>query len=165
MTALRKSVQIAAKLAVPNADRSHSTLVVHGDFLIPTGFAINNVVEMVPLPAGMVLTSLTVDNASLGGTMTANIGILTGLYDAAFLADGTTLRTCGAEYISAAPLQTASLLRNSQVGSTRVAAVTDDGLGNQFNRSIGFVCTAATSPTVGAAIRFTATMRHTVNGT
>ncbi|WP_397536297.1 hypothetical protein, partial [Roseateles sp.] len=81
--ALFKSTQIAAKAPIPTADRAVEIIPIFGDFTVPAGFAANDVVEMCPLPAGYVPVDLIVDGASLGATVTGDVGIVTGVYDAA----------------------------------------------------------------------------------
>jgi hypothetical protein len=161
--ALFKSTQIAAKAPIPTADRAVEIIPIFGDFTVPAGFAANDVVEMVPLPAGYVPVDLIVDGASLGATVTGDVGIVTGVYDAALDLVGAA-RNCGAEFIAAAALGTAGLKRTTATGATRIAPVYDAGNGVQYNRSIGFKATAVTTPTVGAAIRFTLLCRPAING-
>ena len=80
--ALFKSTQVTNKQQVMTADRASDPIVIFGDFAIPAGFATNDVVEMVPLPAGYVPVDITVDNAALGTTMTCDVGLLSGDFDA-----------------------------------------------------------------------------------
>ena len=149
--ALFKANQVVAKLPVMTGDRASNNIVIVGDFLVPTGFASGDVVEMVPLPGGYVLTDLIADHASLGTTVTSDFGILSGDFDS------TGARTCGAQFAAAQALQTAGLKRAAAAGATRVAPTTN-------TRGIGFVASTVATPSVGAAIRFPMTCRPQIEG-
>ena len=149
--ALWKATQVVNKLAVMTADRASDLTVSFGDFTIPAGFAANDVVEMVPLPAGYVPVDVTVDNPALGGTMTFDAGLLSGDYDSA------GARTCGAQFMAAQAGQTAGIKRLAVAGGTRLAP-TDN------TRGVGVVFSAATTPTVGATFRMTLFCRPKVEG-
>jgi hypothetical protein len=144
--------QIRDQVPVPSANAATDVIPLVGDFTIPTGFATNDVVEMVILPAGYVPVDVIVDHASAGTTVTSNAGLLSGVggtVDAA--------RTCGAEFMSAQAFQTAGIKRMAAAGGGRIAPTTGD-------RGIGFVSTSVSSPTVGAAIRMTVLARPQSEG-
>lgn len=161
--ALFKSKQIAAKAPIPTADRAVEVIPIFGDFDVPAGFASGDVVEMCPLPAGYVPVDLIVDNAAMGTTVTSDVGIVTGLYDAALNLAGAA-RACGAEFMAAQDFQTAGIKRMAAAGGGRVAPAYDAGNGVQYNRSVGFVASTVSVPTVGATVRFTLLCRPAVNG-
>ena len=52
--ALFKATQVVNKLPVPSANGAVDLVPVVGDFVIPAGFAANDVVEMGGLPDGYV---------------------------------------------------------------------------------------------------------------
>lgn len=151
--ALFKATQVVQKLPVPSANGATETVAIFGDFLIPTGFASGDVVEMGPLPAGYVPVDLIVDHASLGTTVTSDFGLLNNAYDAG----NTPTRTCGAQFAAAQALQTAGVKRMAAAGSGRIAPTTGD-------RGWGFVASTVSTPTVGAAIRATLIVRPQSEG-
>ena len=149
--ALFKATQVVNRVPVPSATGATDVVAIFGDFTIPTGFAANDVVEMGPLPAGYVPVDLIVDNAALGTTVTADFGILSGDFNA------TGARTCGAQFAAAQALQTAGIKRMAAAGGGRLAPTTGD-------RGWGFVASAVSTPTVGAAIRATLLVRPQSEG-
>lgn len=159
--AVFKSLQLAAKLALMSASGGNAPVPIVGDFVIPAGFASGDVVEFGGLPFGYVPVDLIVDHEDLGGTMTANFGLLTGEFDTA------GARTCGAQFISAADLSTAAgIKRLSAAGGTRIAPTNDASVaaGGPVDRGWGASFTTVTTPTVGAVIRATLLIRPKVDG-
>lgn len=159
--ALFKSKQVVGKLPIPSASGSNDLVPIVGDFEIPTGFAANDVVEFGGLPFGYVPVDLIVDHEDLGGTMTANFGMLSGEYDS------TGARTCGAEFISAGDFSTAAgLKRLSAAGGARIAPTTNATVaaGGAADRGWGATFSAVTTPTVGAKIRATLLVRPQLEG-
>jgi len=150
--ALHKSTQVTARVPIPSADGATGLIFSVADFVVPaSGFASADVCEMGAIPAGYVPVDLIVDNADLGTTVTADWGILSGSYG-----DPAT-RTCGAEFIAASALGTASVLRMSVVGGGRVAPTTGD-------RSWGFVASTVSAATSGAVMRATLVLRPQSEG-
>lgn len=155
--ALHKATQVANGLPVPNADRAIELIPIFGDFTVPaTGFASGDVVEMAPLPPGTVPVDLIVDPEDLGGTMTADVGILSGEYGKALDGSGNP-RTCGAQFIPAADLGTAGIKRMSAAGAGRIAP-------SDTVRGVGFSFTTVTTPTPGAKVRLTLLCRPAIEG-
>ena len=151
--ALFKATQVVNKLPVPSANGAVDLIPVVGDFTIPTGFASGDVVEMGGLPDGYVPVDLIVDNEASGTTVTSDFGLLSGDFDA------TGARTCGAQFIAAAALQTAGIKRLAVAGGARIApTVTGKG------RGWGFVASTVSVPTVGAKIRATLLVRPQSEG-
>lgn len=150
--ALFKATQVVNKAPVMTGDRASNNIVIFGDFAIPTGFATNDVVEMVPLPPGYVPTDIVVDNAALGTTMTFDCGFVSGEYDSP-----SQSRTCGAQFLAAQAGQTAGIKRLAVAGGTRQAPTTN-------TRGIGFAFTSVSTPTVGAVVRLTLTCRPQIDG-
>lgn len=154
--ALFKATQVRNRVPTPSAAGATEVVPVVADFVVPTGFATGDIVELGPIPAGYVPVDLIVDHAALGATVTADIGILSGNFgDGAH--GGTTARTCGAQLAAAQALQTAGIKRMAAVGSGRIAPTTND-------RSFGFVASAVTTPTVGAVLRATLLIRPQSEG-
>lgn len=168
--ALYKSIQVANNAALLSADDASDIVAVAGDFTIPAGLAANDVVEMVGLPAGYVPVDLIVDvPVALGTTLTADIGILSGLYQAALDMSGGA-RVCGSEFNSAAALASAGIIRPTKPGANSIAPVTDAGTvvaayaGTLYDRGIGFKASAVAALTAGTKVRFTLLYRPQVNG-
>lgn len=154
--ALFKATQVRNGVPVPSAGNATDTIPVVGDFVVPTGFASGDIVELGAIPAGYVPVDLIVDNAALGTTVTSDFGILSGNYG-----DGThgasTTRTCGAQFAAAQALQTAGIKRSAAAGAGRIAPTTND-------RSFGFVASTVATPTVGAVMRATLLCRPQSEG-
>lgn len=149
--ALFKAKQVANRLPLPSSPGATTVVAVVGDFVVPAGFASGDVVEMGGLEPGYVPVDLIVDNASLGATVTADFGLLSGDYDT------TGARTCGAQFAAAQALQTAGIKRSAAAGAGRIAPASN-------TRGWGFVASSVTTPTVGAVIRATLLVRPAIEG-
>jgi hypothetical protein len=149
---LLKAIQVRNGLPIPSANSASEVIVAVGDYVIKTGDAAGDVVEMCPLPAGYVPVEVVVDNQPLAGTSVGNVGILSGNFN-----DMSPSRTCGAEFNSAANFATAGIKRNDVAGSNRIAPTTND-------RSIGVVLTSLTPPTIGNRMRMTVLLRPQSEG-
>lgn len=153
---LFKATQVRNSVPVPSANAATDLIPVVADFVIPTGFASGDIVELGAVPAGYVPVDLIVDNAACGTTVTSDFGLLSGNYG-----DGThgasTTRTCGAQFAAAQALQTAGIKRMAAAGSGRIAPTTND-------RSFGFVASTVSAPTVGAVMRATLICRPQSEG-
>ena len=155
--ALHKATQVVNALPVPNADRAIEMIPIFGDFTVPaSGFASGDVVEMLPLPPGMVPVDVIADTEDLGGTMTFDVGILTGEYGKALDGSGNA-RACGAQFIAAGAFGTAGIQRMAVSGGGRVAP-------SDTTRGIGLACTTVTTPTAGAKVRLTVICRPAIEG-
>lgn len=155
--ALHKATQVASGLPVPTADRATDLVPIFGDFTIPaSGFASADVVEMAGLPAGYVPVDVIIDHEDCGGTITGDVGVLTGEYGKAVDANGAA-RDCGAEFISAGDFGSAGVKRMNAAGGGRIAPV-------DYTRGVGFKFTTVTTPTAGAKIRFTLLCRPAIEG-
>lgn len=161
--ALLKSLQVTRGDPIPNANGAAEIVPIFGDFVVPAGLAANDVVEMCGLPAGYVPVDVIVDNASLGATVTGDVGILTGVYGAALDLAGAA-RDCGAQFIAAGAFQTAGIKRMAAAGGGRIAPAVDAGNGVIYDRGVGFKFTTVTTPTVGAVVRFTLFCRPQISG-
>jgi hypothetical protein len=79
------------------------------------------VIEMVPLPAGFCIVDVIVDTADLGTTVTADVGLLSGDYDA------TGARTCGATIMTGKALGTTGIYRADVAGFSKHRAAVGIG--------------------------------------
>ena len=159
--ALFKSTQVTNGVTVLSASGANDTVALVGDFVIPAGFAANDVIEFGALPFGYVPVDLVVDHEDNGGTMTGNFGLLTGEFGA------SGARTCGAEFISGGDFSTAAAVKRLAVaGGTRIAPTTAETVaaGGATHRGWGAVFTSVTTPTVGSKIRATLFVRAAVEG-
>lgn len=154
---LRKSTQSANRMPAISALDASSPVAVFAEHTIVAGaFALNDVVEMIPWPAGTIPFALKVHSADLDAngapTLTMDIGVMTGLWGAALNDDLVTARTCGAEFAAASTIGQAG-------GALDVAANLLLGLAPvNYDRSIGIkVAAAAATLTAGAKIRMAAT--------
>lgn len=146
-----QATQVVQRLPIPSAC-GYEEIHIFGDFTIPTGIAANDIVEMVGLPAGYVPTSVVVDCESLGGTMTAAVGLMSGTYGS-----NSASRTSGAEFMTGKAFGTAGVYSADVAGSHRIAPTTAD-------RSIGIKFTTVTTPTVGAKVRLGLRARPALEG-
>lgn len=157
MATLRQSTQITNKDPAMSAAGTEDVTLV-GDFTVPAGLVINDVVEMVILPAGYVPTDATAyleDTDSNGApAITLDLGIISGTAGAA-----DNARTCASEGIAAATTaQTGGVLRPTKKDWGLIAPTDAD-------RGIGFkVAAAAATLTVGAKWRLNVTARAQRNG-
>lgn len=159
--ALFKAEQVAARLPLMNSDGANDLVPQVGDFTVPAGLAVADVVEMVGVPAGYVPVDLIIDNDALGTTFAANVGFLTGAYNSG------GARTCGAEFIAAAPFQTAGIKRPTVAGSSRILPTKQQSHLDlpSGDRGIGFVVGAGLAGlVVGSKVRFTVLYRPQIEG-
>jgi formate-dependent nitrite reductase membrane component NrfD len=154
--ALRKSAQVAQRVPAPGALDRSSAVPVFAEFTTVAGqFALNDVIDMIPWPAGTVPVMLKAQVADLdsNGTplVTLDVGVLTGLYGAEKNEDNTTDRTCGTEF-------GAALTTGQAGGALDVAAnvLLAQGASSK-DRSIGIKVAAAPATLIaGAKIRVAA---------
>lgn len=162
-----QATQVVAPAQQPmSADGANDLVPVFGDFVIPAGFASNDIVEMACLPAGYVLVDTIILNESLGTTMTSNVGVLSGNYGALLDIAGNA-RTCDATINSAKAFQTAGVVRMDVSGAAFLAPTDGDPTTTPRttgDRGIGFKVTTVATPSVGARIRLTALVRPKING-
>lgn len=153
--ALRKSTQAAARVNAPSALNASTAVVVFAEHITKTAeFAVNDVLEMIPWPAGTIPISIKASVADLdsNGTplVTLDFGVLSGQYLAA-LDDAGAARTCSTAFATASTVGQAG-------GVIDVASNLMLGLAPvQYDRSIGFkVAAAAATLVVGAKIQVAA---------
>lgn len=159
--ALFQATQVAAGLPVPNADRAAEDIPIVGDFVVPVGLALNDVIEMAPLPSGYVPVDVVFaceDTDSNGTpTMALDCGILSGTYGSTDAA-----RTCGNEFFAASNVaRTGGIERMNKAAGALLApdtsATTARGVGVK-------VATAAATLVAGAKWRLTLIARPMVEG-
>lgn len=157
MATLRQSTQVSTNLPVMSANGTEDVTLV-GDFTVPAGLVINDVVEMVILPAGYVPTDATAyledTDANGAPAIALDLGIISGTAGAL-----DNARTCGSEGIAGATTaQTGGVLRPTKKDWGLIAPTSAD-------RGIGFkVGTAAATLTAGAKWRLNVTVRAARNG-
>lgn len=159
--ALLKSVQVAGFTPLLNADGANDLVPMFGDFTVPAGLAVNDVVEMTGFPAGYVPVDLIVDHEDFGTTFTADFGLVSGNYGSS-----DQSRTCGNEFLTAADLAAGpGLKRAANSGASRIAPVKGSSHVQQVSgdRGIGFVVKSAAGLTVGAKIRVTVLYRPQID--
>lgn len=151
---LRKSNQSLARDNAPGAlDASSPVVTLAQHVIVAAQFAVNDVLEMIPWPAGTVPVRLTakVEDLDSNGTplVTLDFGVLTGSWlEDTVGNDGSTARTCGTDFATASTVGQAG-------GAIDVAANLLLGLvpDKTLDRSIGFkVAAAAATLTAGAKI-------------
>ena len=125
-----RAKQVAALNPAPHPLDANAEITVIGEYLTKTGDVINDIVEMVPWPAGTVPTEVTVDNGALGASATLDIGVISGNYG-----DAIATRTMpGNEFLAAGAAATAGVLRRNKTMAVPALAVqgTDRSLGIKF---------------------------------
>jgi hypothetical protein len=156
MPTLRQATQVANKDPVPSANGIEDITLV-GDFTVPAGLVINDVVEMVILPAGYVPVDASAyfeDTDSNGApAMTLDLGLISGVAGAA-----DNARTGASEAFAASTV--------AQAGGVARPTKKDWGLiaPTSADRGIGFkVVAAAATLTAGAKWRLNVTARAARN--
>jgi hypothetical protein len=114
---------------------------------IPAASSTTDIYEIGSIPPNCVVLDATLDiQASLGAAgAVANVGIMSGAPGGQFNADGTTPRTCGTEFFTAAPASAAA-----PGTTTRMTASTGFRVNpTPAERSIGIQFTTRASGTAG----------------
>ncbi len=147
--ALFRSKQIVAGAPAPTPQNAVDTIAVVGDFTVPAGLALNDVIEMVGLDADLIPVDaiLSAEDADSNGTplISLDVGVLSGAYGSTDQA-----RTCGTEFIAASIVARAGgVARMDRAAGALLAP-------SQSARGIGLkVAAAAATLTVGAKFRLT----------
>lgn len=146
--ALRKSTQATNRIPALSADGAGEGLVIVAEYVVTAALVNTDIIEMLALPAGSVVSRVTVamDDIDTANTVTFDCGLMSGQYLSA-LDDAGAARTCGAEFLSASTL--------GQAGGVVVSAVKAGHMlaPSLSDRSIGIKITAAMTAIVGAKIR------------
>lgn len=149
---LQQSTQSVNRMAAASAiDAVHPVTILAQHITVAGKFALNDVIEMLPWPAGTIPTSIKVKVEDLDSNgspaVTLDFGVLTGQWlEKTVDNDGTTARTCGTDF-------GAALTTGQAGGSIDVAAALMLGLvPDKFkDRSIGFKIAAAPATLVAGA--------------
>jgi hypothetical protein len=150
--ALRKSNQAICRMSAPSALDAVGAVSVLATFVtVASEFAANDVIEMIPWPAGTipVMLKAKVEDLDSDGTpaVTLDFGVLTGQWlENTVGNDGSTARECGTDFAAASTVGQAG-------GAVDVAANLLLGLvpEKQKDRSIGFKVAAAPDVLVAGA--------------
>jgi hypothetical protein len=137
----------------PSALDASSLIQVVGEYLTKTGDVVNDIVEMVPWPAGMVPVDVTIDNGALGASATLDVGVMSGNY-----LDAVTGRTmAGNEFLAAGAAATAGVLRRNKTMAVAALAIqaTDKSIGVKF---------LGANPAIGQLVRMVATFAPNPSG-
>jgi hypothetical protein len=155
--ALKQSTQVTNKEPAPSSIGNEPVHLV-GDFTVPAGLALNDVIEMVNLPAGYVPTDAVAyieDTDSNGApTMTLDLGLIDGVAGAV-----DNARVCSNEAFAASNVaQAGGVARPTKKDFGLIApAATDRGMGFK-------VAAAAATLVVGAKWRLTVWARPAQRG-
>lgn len=153
----RKSVQVTNFAPIPSGDTATELVAIVATFVVPAGLAVNDVIEMGPLAANMVVADLTVDfpdlDSNVSPTIKFDAGILTGNYQDA----GS--RDCDASLIAASTAaQAGGIARMSSAGALSLGPnTTDKSWGLKVN-------TAAATLTTGGTIKAILYARQKIEG-
>lgn len=155
--ALRQATQVVNKTPVISANGFEPIAIV-GDFTVPATLPLNDVVEMVILPAGYVPIDaiLATEDLDSGGApaITLDLGLISGV---AGKADDA--RTCGNEAFAASTVGQAGGVARPTKANFALIAPTD------ADRGIGLkVAAAAATLVVGAKVRLTVLARPALHG-
>lgn len=147
--ALYQSKQVKARVPAYTPTEAVDLVPVVGEFIVPTGLTLNDVIEFGTLPANTIPVDLIVaaEDLDTGATptITLNAGILSGT---AGKNDAT--RTCGAEFLAASNVGQAGGVTRAAVGAGLLLAPSES------DRGFGLkVSAAAATLAVGAKIRVT----------
>lgn len=154
--------------ALLNADGANDVVAIVGDFTLPAGLVSGDIVEMVGIPAGYVPVDVIAASEGLGTTMTADVGILSGNYGALLGLDGSSARTCGAEFMTGKAFQTAGIYRMDVYGGAQIAPTLGDmsttPVPTTGDRGVGVKFTTVSAPTTGKKMRVTLLARPRIEG-
>jgi hypothetical protein len=157
MPLIRQSVQTARN--TPSISSSgYEIAPVVADFVVPTGLAVTDVIDMCVLPAGYVPFSvkLITDDLDSNGspTIALDVGIMTGTPGSL-----DTARTCGNEALTASTIgRTGGVAVEANAAILQLAPTDAD-------RSFGVrIATGAATLTVGARIRLNVEVRPSLYG-
>lgn len=155
--ALYQANQIVAGQTVPSSSDGVAVCHAFGDIVVPAaGFALNDVIEMAPLPPGHVPVNATVvcEDLDSGTALTLDAGVLSGDF-----AVKDNARTCGSEFFAASTVGQAGGLADMNKAAGALLAPADN------TRGVGLkVAANATGWVAGAKIRFTLLFRPHTNG-
>ena len=161
MAAFFQSKQIKEGGPIVTPQSAHDLVSVRGEFSLAAALVINDLIEMVVLPAGCVPVDYILDSDDLdtgGPTITLDVDLLAGTVGDTTLANRT---------IAGAKIFAASTVAQASAGSVRPTLATAFRIAPDMtvDRSIGILVKAA--PTTGATsgkIGLTVLYRPAING-
>lgn len=137
--------QTAKNGKVPTLLSGTNASIIIKDFIVPTGAAINDVVEFGALPHKARVVDSAVFQDGVGVGCTADVGMLSGVYG-----DPSAARTCGSEFYAALAIATSGMSAQPTKNLMAVAA-SDSAVG------FGLKFTGA-APTAGKKITIALTL-------
>lgn len=121
----RKSVQVTNRAPILSGDTATELVALVATFVVPASLAVNDVIEMGPLPAGMVVADLTVDFPDLDSNGTPTVKFDAGLLAGNYLDTGS--RDCDATLFSQSTAgQTGGIARMAASGALSLGPNTGD---------------------------------------
>lgn len=146
--AFRRSTQSASRVPALSLMAAGAALTIMAEYVVTAATANTDIIEMLALPAGTVVSRLTLvaEDIDSANTVTLDVGLMNGQYLNA-LDDAGAARTCGAEFLSA---DTTARAGGVAVSAVRAGHMLAPSLSD---RSIGIKITAAMTAVVGAKIR------------
>ena len=142
--ALHQSKQVKANKAIPASRDGVAVVAITGEFVVPAGLALNDVIELGGIPAGHVPVDLVVnlpDMDSNGApTITLDAGLISGRFG-----NPDNARTCGNEFFAASTAaQTGGLARAAKSLSGVVPASSEVGWGLKVAAGAATLATGGT---------------------
>ena len=156
---LLQSLQAKNRQPILTVDTATDLMAITSTFVVPAGLALNDVIEMGPIPNGYVLVDLSVAFPDCDSNGTPTIKFDAGVLSGNWLDSNGAGRTCGSEFFAAdVGAQTGSLTRMNKAAGMQIAPTTND-------RSWGLkVNVAAATLTTGATITGTIFVRPKIEG-
>lgn len=152
--AYKQALQIAALLAVQTSS-ANEPIAITGDYVVPAGLVIGDIVEMAPLPSGYVVADVTLaaEDCDSATGMTIDAGVLSGDFGVV-----DNARTMGSEFFAASTIGQAGGVARASKQQGFLIAPTEN------TRGLGIKFAAIGTPIVGAKLRFIAWVRPALNG-
>lgn len=143
--ALFQSKQVLLQKAIPAALSAVDLVPITGEFVIPAGLALNDIIEMGGLPAGHIPVDVIVhwpDIDSNGApTVTADAGLITGRFGDSVLGS----RACGNEFFAASIIpRTGGIDRLGKSLAGIAPSTTERGWGLKVSAAIATLATGGT---------------------
>lgn len=145
--ALKQSAHARGVITTPVA-AGCEVVVCRASFTLTADLAVNDIIEMMPLPAGHVPVDIIVDNDALGAG-TVSVGILNAAKD-----DLDTTASGGAAWLTGGAVTSANGLRADAAG---LRAMSRCAANQAANRPVGIKIatdTSATSGTIGLTLLY-----------
>ena len=121
--ALYRSIQAAYREPALTLDGASCLVPVVAEFIVPTGLAVNDVIEMLAQPANSIPASVTLACEDSDSNGTPTIALDVGYMSGAYLSTGT--RTVGTDFLSASTIARAGGMASSTSQAPFLAAPSD----------------------------------------